>query len=84
MLESLSTGTPVVARRTPYNTEVLEDAGLYFDGRDSLAIELSGVESLGDEAWRDRADAVASKLRDEFTWPHVVGAYERLAQAHGR
>ena len=85
ILESLSTGTPVLARDTIYNREVLEDAGRYFDGRESLSSLLAEVEALSPEEWSAAARRVGARQRPEFTWPHVVAEYERIAGlfAHG-
>ncbi|MCF6157496.1 MAG: DUF1972 domain-containing protein [wastewater metagenome] len=78
LLESLSTGTPVIARRTPFNEEVLEDAGLYFHDIDSLIRQLDWVESCSIEAWHDVSQSARSKLRPCFTWNKVVEDYESL------
>jgi glycosyltransferase involved in cell wall biosynthesis len=79
ILEALSTGTPVIAKDTPFNREVLENAGLYFTASQDLAGQIARVETLGPSKWQERAQMIADKQRPAFTWEHVVQEYERLA-----
>jgi glycosyltransferase involved in cell wall biosynthesis len=79
ILEALSTDTPVIARDTLFNREVLEDAGLYFTASQELARQMARVETLGPLQWQQQAQMVAGKQRPAFTWEYVVQEYERLA-----
>ena len=80
VLESLSTGTPVVARDTPYNREVLGEAGIYFDSADELVEALARVENADAKEWGRQSEEVADRLRDEFSWEYVVREYEAIAR----
>ncbi|MFO0793942.1 MAG: DUF1972 domain-containing protein [Candidatus Brocadiaceae bacterium] len=80
LLEALSTGTPIIARRTPYNEEVLEEAGLYFHDIDSLVQQLDWIESRSYEEWHKVSQLEGSKLRPCFTWGKVVEGYETLVK----
>jgi glycosyltransferase involved in cell wall biosynthesis len=79
ILEALSTGTPVIARETLFNCEVLEDAGLYFNTSKELTEQIGKLEGSDPAQWEARAQMVADKQRAAFTWDSVVSEYEDLA-----
>jgi len=80
LVESLSTGTPVIARNTPFNMEVLEEDGLYFYDVESLQKQISFVESISMLEWENLAQKVRSRLRSNFTWNKVVEDYEKYVE----
>jgi glycosyltransferase involved in cell wall biosynthesis len=78
LLKALGYGNCIIALRTPFNTEVLEDYGIFFErNADSLAEKLSFVESHPDVAaeYRQRAP---NRIREAYTWEKITDQYEEL------
>jgi len=78
LLESLSTGTPVIAAETPYNHEVLGSSGLYFSDIETLMRQMEYLENCPPERLDELALAVKGRLKPYFTWEAVVEQYEDL------
>ena len=78
LLKALGYGNCVIALRTPFNTEVLEDYGIFFErDAESLAEKLSYVESHPEVAaeYRRRAPDL---IREAYTWDKITDQYEEL------
>jgi glycosyltransferase involved in cell wall biosynthesis len=81
LVQAMATGTPIVARDTAYNREVLGDGGL-FCAADADAI----AEAVIGLATDQEGQAFASRLnfersRAEYTWEKVCAAYETALQS---
>ena len=81
LLQAMGAGAPTIALDTPYNREVLarEDA-LYQRDAGDLSRRLSELLASPDARAYHRF-ACQARIRDEYTWPHVCLAYERLLRA---
>jgi glycosyltransferase involved in cell wall biosynthesis len=77
LVQAMACGAPVVARRTPYNIEVLADE-TYLVGPDSAAIETAVRRMLTDPAARKAASSSnRERASEHYNWPDVCGAYEK-------
>ncbi|MGW5267704.1 glycosyltransferase [Rhodococcus sp. NPDC003994] len=76
LVQAMACGSPVVARDTPYNREVLADTAV-FVSPDPQAIA-DGVDLvMRDGALRDHLGTSArARAEQVFTWPGVCKAYE--------
>jgi glycosyltransferase involved in cell wall biosynthesis len=84
LLEAMAAGCYVICRDVPFNREVLEDAGLYFqkdvgDLAEKMTWSLRNPPQT--TAGREKARKI---VRDRFDWNRAVGEYERLFQTVGR
>jgi len=72
-IESMATGTPVIARRAGGLTETIDHGvtGFLVDDVDEAALAVSRAAAL------DRAD-IASKTRERFSVDHMIDAYEAV------
>jgi glycosyltransferase involved in cell wall biosynthesis len=81
LVQAMACGAPTVARDTPYNREVLEDAGVYVDPNgDSIAAALAEV--LSDQALQDRLSTAAfARQQSMYTWEQVNKKYAEVLWA---
>ncbi len=78
LVKALGYGNMVLALNTPFNREVIEDYGLYFDRNvDDLALRLQYVEDHPEvaEAYRRRAP---DRVRQAYQWEQIVDQYEEF------
>lgn len=77
LVQAMATATPIVARDTVYNREVLgEGAHLCAPTPEDIVETVCGL--MGDDAARDAASsAVLERSRSTYTWPIVNDAYAR-------
>ncbi len=74
----MACGAPVVARRTPYNDEVLANEA-YLVEPDHVAIESAIRRMLTDGAAREEAGSSnRNRAAKHYNWPDVCGAYENV------
>ncbi|MEV7135693.1 glycosyltransferase [Arthrobacter sp. NPDC093128] len=77
LVQAMACGAPVVARRTPYNMEVLADE-TYLVDPDPVAIEAAIMRLMNDSSARGQAGSFNSqRARAHYNWPDVCGAYEK-------
>jgi len=78
LVKALGYGNCVVALRTPFNTEVLQDYGIFFE-RDvcDLARTLQHVEDHPQETAEYRRRA-PERIREAYTWDRITDQYEEL------
>lgn len=78
LLKALGYGNCVLALRTPFNLEVLQDYGILFD-RDphDLAGKLQHVEDHPECAAEYRFRA-PNRIREAYTWEKITDQYEEL------
>lgn len=84
LVQALATATPVVARDTVYNREVLADAGR-FTPSDPRSIAEAVIDLMSDPVEQERLSELAfARSRSAYTWEKVCLDYERtLARAEG-
>ena len=76
LVQAMMCGTPVVARDTVYNREVLADTGTFVEPDPaSIAAGLRAVLD-DEEAARTMGDAARSRAREHYSWPAICQAYE--------
>jgi glycosyltransferase involved in cell wall biosynthesis len=76
LVQAMACGAPTIARDTPYNREVLEDAG-EFVAPEAPAIVAAVEALLADPARQELVSAAVRRRRDEaYTWEGVCAAYE--------
>lgn len=77
LVQALATATPIVARDTVYNREVLSDAG-HFTAPDPHSIARTIVALMDDPEEQRRLSALAlARSRASYTWEEVCARYER-------
>jgi glycosyltransferase involved in cell wall biosynthesis len=78
LLKALGFGNCVVALRTPFNSEVIQDYGILFDrDAEDLAAKIQGIEDHPEVAaeYRQRAP---ERIRQAYTWEKITDQYEEL------
>jgi len=77
LVEALGLGRCVVANDVPEHREVLEEAGLYYDGSmEGLQRRLQAA--LDDPGLRAVCEAGARRLAARYDWDDITDEYERL------
>jgi glycosyltransferase involved in cell wall biosynthesis len=75
LVQAMATGTPIVARDTVYNREVLGDTAL-FSEPDEQAIADAVIRLMSDPHEQSRLSALSSaRAAERYTWPLVCRAY---------
>jgi len=78
LLEAMAAGGFVISRDVPYNREVLQDAGIYFE-KDAEDLRRKMEWALAREgelaAFREKARTI---IREKYNWESVTDAYESL------
>lgn len=84
LVEAMGLGSFILALETPFNTEVLQDAALYFrKDVGSFVDALRRAEELSEtevEALRERA---RDRVRRHYNWERIADEYERLLRGRG-
>ncbi len=75
LVQAMALGTPIVARDTIFNREVLAEAGLFVQPTpDDIAVGLTQV--MTNEELRNRlVESAARRARAEYTWEAVCSRY---------
>lgn len=77
LVEAMAAGNAVVAHDNPYNRWTAGDAAVYF--KSALDVERHLTELLASpERVRWMQERSRARHREEFTWEHVAGQYEKL------
>jgi glycosyltransferase involved in cell wall biosynthesis len=77
LLQAMGFGAPVIACDTPYNREVLGDAGFFVRTAHDLVEAVTMLEQdprLGD----DQVERNRSRLADAYTWAGVCESYAQI------
>jgi glycosyltransferase involved in cell wall biosynthesis len=78
LLKALGCGNCVVALRTPFNEEVLQDSGIFFERETSdLAAKLQYIDD-NPEAAEDYRRRAPERIRQAYTWEKITDQYEEL------
>jgi glycosyltransferase involved in cell wall biosynthesis len=78
LVQAMALGSPIVARNTPYNREVLGEKGAFFSpSRESI---LSAIETLmaDPEAQAQQERTNIARARALYDWEDVAAKYEEL------
>lgn len=77
LVEAMAAGNPILAHDNEYNRWVAGEGALYFTSTEDVDRQVSMM--LNDADLRSNlAAASEARHRDEFTWEHVAGQYEKL------
>lgn len=78
LVQAMACSTPVVARDTPYNREVLAEAAIFVEPT-SADIAAACLKVLNDPRLReDLGERAYVRSRSHYSWESVCAAYERL------
>lgn len=81
LVQAMATGTPIVARDTVYNREVLGDDAALCDPTPA-AITSAVIRMMTDQSAQDKSSRAAlERSRKHYTWASVNVAYERELRA---
>lgn len=79
LVEAMGLGSFIVALDTPFNREVLDDAGLFFEkGIESFVRTVQEAESLSEERVEELRDRARDRVRTRYNWERITDEYERL------
>jgi glycosyltransferase involved in cell wall biosynthesis len=80
VLESLATGTPLIAHRTGMAPDVVEHGanGFLVDVGDSEGMADFLEQTLRNRALRERLSRAAVETAQTYAWPRIAAEYERL------
>jgi glycosyltransferase involved in cell wall biosynthesis len=81
LLEAMAAGCFIIARDVPFNREVLQDAGIYFqknvqDLREKMVWALDNPDEI-----RRRGQRAQDIIREKYTWDQIINKYELLFEA---
>jgi glycosyltransferase involved in cell wall biosynthesis len=80
LLEALASGNFVIARDVPYNREVVEDTGEYFDTAADLARVIDTMDATPAESMKTRGEQGRQVALTRFRWDQIVDAYLALVR----
>jgi glycosyltransferase involved in cell wall biosynthesis len=81
LVQAMAAGSPIVARDTVYNREVLGDSGKFVDPN-SASIREGIMALMSDESERDQqGEALLARSRDQYTWESVCDDYGAALEA---
>lgn len=84
LVEAMGLGSLVLALDTPYNREVLQDAGLFFQKDvESFVETVRAAESMGRHRVEELRERARDRVRDHYNWKRITDAYERLLESDG-
>jgi glycosyltransferase involved in cell wall biosynthesis len=78
LLEAMGSGCFVIARDVPFNREVLQNAGIYFQKNSDDVLEKMSWALQRPEETRKKGEEGRSIIRDRYRWDMVVDRYEKL------
>ena len=76
LLEAMACGCGILAHDNPFNRSVLGEDAAYFSSANDMSRLLN--HPADPESWQNRKQANLQKIRDSYSWPSVVDAYENL------
>lgn len=79
LVEAMGLGSFILALDTPFNREVLEDAGLFFSKDvESFVRTVREAEALDEEAVAGLRERARERVRSHYNWERITDEYERL------
>ena len=79
LVEALGAGNPIIAHDNRFNRWVAGEGAAFFDGADGFAAVMDRLEA-DPAALLAMRTASTARFAEAFTWPLILGAYERLLQ----
>jgi glycosyltransferase involved in cell wall biosynthesis len=76
LLEQMLFGKPILAYNVPFNKEVLQHGGIYFDSGDGLSVKITNLEN--NEIDFEYSNVQQDRLKQQYNWDAVVNEYEKL------
>lgn len=81
LVEAMGLGSFILALDTPYNREVLDDAGLFFGKSvESFVRTVMQAEALGASTVQQHRRRAVDRVRTHYNWERIADAYETLLQ----
>lgn len=84
LVQAMATGTPIVARDTAYNREVLGEGGYYCAPTPEAIADAVVALASNPDAQSEAAAANYVRSRESYTWESVCAAYEDAIDARHR
>ncbi|MGD8168338.1 glycosyltransferase [Herbiconiux sp. P16] len=81
LVQAMATSTPIVARDTPYNREVLGPNGVFARPEPAAIAEAISTLMLDSEAQESLRKELFARSRTKYTWELVNAAYENTLVA---
>lgn len=79
LVEAMGLGSFILALDTPFNREVLEDAGLFFRKEvESFVRTVREAEALDEETVAGLRERARERVRTHYNWERITDEYERL------
>ncbi len=79
LVEAMGRGATIVANRVPEHSEVLGDAGWYYERNDATSLAEQITTLVAQPGTREElARAAAARAEEQFSWRHVTDEYEGL------
>lgn len=84
LVQAMACGAPTIAADTPFNREVLGEAGTFVQANDT-AIETAVMDLMSDQSRREQATKTGrARARALFDWEDVCAKYELLLRRSAR
>ncbi|MFT5051808.1 MAG: glycosyltransferase involved in cell wall biosynthesis [Chlamydiales bacterium] len=83
LLESMACGNLVISHDNPFNREVLDSCGLYFQGSAQLARALRDVDQMELDARVRKGAQARERVREFYTWEKITRSYVELLGGSG-
>jgi rhamnosyltransferase len=82
LVEAMGLGSFILALDTPYNREVLDDAGLFFQKDvESFVRTVREAEALDDDRVDELRERARDRVRSHYNWERITDEYERCLRA---
>lgn len=79
LVEAMGLGSFILALDTPFNREVLDDAGLFFEKDvESFVRTVREAERLGHGRVEELREKARERVRARYNWERITDEYERL------
>lgn len=82
LVEAMGLGSFILALDTPFNREVLGDAGLFFQKDVQSFVEtVVEAEAMGRDEVEQLRERARDRVREHYNWERITDEYERLLAA---
>jgi glycosyltransferase involved in cell wall biosynthesis len=83
LVEALGAGNAVIAHDNRFNRWVAGQAATYFDGADGFSLRMDEIQ-VGPGLLPQLRENARQRFSKAFTWPSILGQYERLLETYCR
>lgn len=84
LVEAMGLGSFILALDTPYNREVLDDAGLFFQKDvESFVRTVREAGELADDRVDELRERARKRVRSHYNWERITDEYERCLHVGG-